>query len=146
MDLTIWDFLTNARRGAMRSKTQWVFYRDLEWWPGPQKVQFWKTNGYPEVVGLILALLRENSHFYLFWTKSFFIFHMKSTFLSNKPKEGYRLVSLIKFSFFFLSYLELQIVCSYFLKHGSAHCLDWNLNDQKTRHYFWQWSCTYKNK
>ena len=23
-------FLTNARRGAMRSKTQWVFYRDLE--------------------------------------------------------------------------------------------------------------------
>ena len=51
-------FLTNAHRGAMRSKTQWVFYRDLEWWPGPQKVQFWKTTGYPEVVGLILALLR----------------------------------------------------------------------------------------
>ena len=23
-------FLTNARRGAMRSKTQWVFYRDLD--------------------------------------------------------------------------------------------------------------------
>ena len=54
-----WGFLTNARRGAMRSKTQWVFYRDLEWWPGPQKVQFWKTTGYPEVVGLILALLSE---------------------------------------------------------------------------------------
>ena len=51
-------FLKNVRRGAMRSKTQWVFYRDLEWWPGPQKVQFWKTTGYPEVVGLILALLR----------------------------------------------------------------------------------------
>ena len=31
-------FLTNARRGAMRSKTQWVIYRDLDWWPGPQKV------------------------------------------------------------------------------------------------------------
>ena len=50
-------FLTNAHRGAMRSKTRWVFYRDLEWWPGPQKVQFWKTTGYPEVVGLIFALL-----------------------------------------------------------------------------------------
>ena len=24
------EFLTNARRGAMRSKTQWVFYRDLD--------------------------------------------------------------------------------------------------------------------
>ena len=35
-------FLTNARRGAMRSKTQWVIYRDLDWWPGPQKVQFWE--------------------------------------------------------------------------------------------------------
>ena len=23
-------FLTNARRGGMRSKTQWVFYRDLD--------------------------------------------------------------------------------------------------------------------
>ena len=24
--------------------------------------------------------------------------------------------------------------------HGKrAHCLDWNLNDQKTRRYFWQW-------
>ena len=23
-------FLTNARRGVMRSKTQWVFYRDLD--------------------------------------------------------------------------------------------------------------------
>ena len=33
-------FLTIARRGAMRSKTQWVIYRDLDWWPGPQKVQF----------------------------------------------------------------------------------------------------------
>ena len=51
-------FLTNARVGAMRSKTQWVFYRDLDWWPGPQKVQFWKITGYPEVVWLILALLR----------------------------------------------------------------------------------------
>ena len=50
-------FLTNARRGAMRSKTQWVFYRDLDWWPGPQKVQFGEITGYPEVVGLILALL-----------------------------------------------------------------------------------------
>ena len=29
-------FLTNASRSAMRSKTQWVFYRDLDWWPGPQ--------------------------------------------------------------------------------------------------------------
>ena len=50
-------FLTNARRGAMGSKTKWVFYRDLDWWPGPQKVQFWKINGYPEVAWLILALL-----------------------------------------------------------------------------------------
>ena len=50
-------FLTNARRGAMRSKTQWVIYRDLDWWPGPQKVQFGEITGYPEVVGLILALL-----------------------------------------------------------------------------------------
>ena len=24
------EFLINARRGAMRSKTQWVFYRDLD--------------------------------------------------------------------------------------------------------------------
>ena len=50
-------FLTNARRGAMRSKTQWVIYRDLDWWPGLQKVQFGGIAGYPEVVGLILALL-----------------------------------------------------------------------------------------
>ena len=50
-------FLTNARRDAMLSKTQWVFYRDLDWWPGPQKVQFLKITGYPEVVWLILALL-----------------------------------------------------------------------------------------
>ena len=40
-------FLTNARRGAMRSNTQWVFYRDLDWWPGPQKVQFGEITGYP---------------------------------------------------------------------------------------------------
>ena len=33
-------FSTNTRRGAMRSKTQWFFYRDLDWWPGPQKIQF----------------------------------------------------------------------------------------------------------
>ena len=52
------EFLTNARRGAMRSKHHWVFYRDLERWPGPQKVQFREITGYPEVVGLILALLR----------------------------------------------------------------------------------------
>ena len=52
-------FLTNARRGAMRSKTQWVIYRDLDWWPGPQKVQFEEITGYPEVVGLFLALLRR---------------------------------------------------------------------------------------
>ena len=58
------EFLTNTRRGVMRSKTQWVFYRDLEWWTGPQKVQFWKTTGYPEVVGLILALLIP---FFLSW-------------------------------------------------------------------------------
>ena len=50
-------FLTNARRGAMRLKTQWVIYRDLDWWPGPQKVQFGEITGYPEVVGLFLALL-----------------------------------------------------------------------------------------
>ena len=47
-------FLTNVRRGAMRSKNQW----DLDWWPGPQKAQFWKITGYPEVVWLILVLLR----------------------------------------------------------------------------------------
>ena len=40
-------FLTNARRGAMRSKTQWVFYRDLDWWLEPQKVQFREITGYP---------------------------------------------------------------------------------------------------
>ena len=40
-------FLTNACRGAMRSKTQWIFYRDLDWWPGPQKVQFGEITGYP---------------------------------------------------------------------------------------------------
>ena len=40
-------FLTNARRGAMRSNTQWVFYRDLDWWPGQQKVQFREITGYP---------------------------------------------------------------------------------------------------
>ena len=57
-------FLTNAGRGAMRSKTQWVFYRDLDWWPGPQKVQFREiTTGYPEVVGLILALLKPKIWF-----------------------------------------------------------------------------------
>ena len=39
MDLKIWNFW-NGCRGAMRSKTQWVFYRDLDGWPGPQKVQF----------------------------------------------------------------------------------------------------------
>ena len=57
-------FLTNARRDAMRSKIQWVFYRDLDWWPGPQKVEFWKITGYPEVVWLILALLIGNSYFH----------------------------------------------------------------------------------
>ena len=51
-------FLTNARRSAMRSKTKWVFYRDLYWWPGPQKVQFGEITGYPFVVGLFLALLK----------------------------------------------------------------------------------------
>ena len=51
-------FLTNARRGAMRSKPQWVFYRDLDWGHGPQKVQFREITGYPEVVELILAMLR----------------------------------------------------------------------------------------
>ena len=50
-------FFTNARRGAMRSKTQWVFYRDLDWWPGPHKIQFGEITGYPKVEGLILALL-----------------------------------------------------------------------------------------
>ena len=49
--------MQNAPRGAMRSKTQWVIYRDLDLWPGPQKVQFGEIIGYPEVVGLILALL-----------------------------------------------------------------------------------------
>ena len=39
-------FLTNARSGAMRSKTQWVFYRDQDWWPGPQKVQFGEITVY----------------------------------------------------------------------------------------------------
>ena len=61
-------FLTNARRGAMRSKTQWVIYRDLDWWPGPQKVQFEEITGYPEVVGLILALLNVKSSGRLFQT------------------------------------------------------------------------------
>ena len=51
-------FLTNAHRGAMRSKPWWVFYRDLDWWSGPQKVQFGENTGYLEVVGLILALLK----------------------------------------------------------------------------------------
>ena len=50
-------FLTNAHRGVMRSKTQWVFYRDLNWWPGPQKVWFGEIIGYSKVVGLFLALL-----------------------------------------------------------------------------------------
>ena len=50
-------FLTNAQRGAMRSKSWW----DLDWWPGPQKVQFGEITGYPEVVGLILALLRNQN-------------------------------------------------------------------------------------
>ena len=59
-------FLTNARRGALRSKTQWVIYRDLDWWPGPQKVQFREITGYPEVVGLFLALL---SGPYVSWFK-----------------------------------------------------------------------------
>ena len=54
-------FLKNVRRGAMRSKTQWVFYRDLNCWPGPQNVQFREITGYPEVVGLILALLKTLS-------------------------------------------------------------------------------------
>ena len=40
-------FLTNARRGAMKTKTQWVFYRDLDLWPGPQIVQFGEITGYP---------------------------------------------------------------------------------------------------
>ena len=39
------EFLTNNWRGAMRSKTQLV-YRDLDWWPGPQKVQFGEITGY----------------------------------------------------------------------------------------------------
>ena len=39
--------LTNTRRVGIRSKIQWVFYRDLDWWPGPQKVQFREITGYP---------------------------------------------------------------------------------------------------
>ena len=50
-------FLTNARRGAMRSKTQWVIYRGLDWWPGPQKVQFGEIAGYPEVVQLCRGIV-----------------------------------------------------------------------------------------
>ena len=53
------EFLTNAHMGAMRSKTQWVIYGDLDWWPGPQKVQFEEITGYPGVVGLFLALLKR---------------------------------------------------------------------------------------
>ena len=49
--LTLWIWLswilTNARRGVMRSKTQWVLYSDLDWWPGPQKVQCREITGYP---------------------------------------------------------------------------------------------------
>ena len=65
--LWIWLFgiFDNARRGAMRSKPQWVFYSNIDWWPGPQKNQFGEITGYPEVVGLILALLRTLSLFYL---------------------------------------------------------------------------------
>ena len=47
MDLKIWDFWkmpTGVRWGQKlvknSSKTQWFFYRDLDWRPGPQKVQF----------------------------------------------------------------------------------------------------------
>ena len=69
MDLTIWDFWQTARRGAMRSKTQWVIYRDLDWGPGPQKNQFGEIAGYPEVVGLFLALLRTKELKNLHWTK-----------------------------------------------------------------------------
>ena len=55
--------LTNARRVAMRSKTQWVIYRDLGLWPGSLKVQFGEITGYPEVVGLILPLLIKQTQF-----------------------------------------------------------------------------------
>ena len=53
-------FLTNAWRGAMRSKTQWVFYRDLDWQPGPQKV-----TGYPKVRALLGSVKPTNSSFFL---------------------------------------------------------------------------------
>ena len=56
------EFLTTVRRGAMRSKTQWVFYRDLDWWPGPQKVQCREITGFPWVVELFLALLNGWPH------------------------------------------------------------------------------------
>ena len=59
-------FLANIPRGAMSLKTQWFFYRDLDWWPGPQKVQFWEITGYPDVVGLILALLSSWNFWFCF--------------------------------------------------------------------------------
>ena len=45
--LLCWDFWQTLAGVQMSSKTQWVFYRDLDWWPGPQKVQFGEITGYP---------------------------------------------------------------------------------------------------
>ena len=60
-------FLTNARRGAMRSKTQWVFYRDLDWWPRPQKVQFKKSVGFRAHLGSVKANLNFRYNKITFW-------------------------------------------------------------------------------
>ena len=59
-------FLTNTRWSVMRSKTQWVFYRDLGWWPGPQKAQFREIT---LAVGLCLALLKLGCPFFSYFMK-----------------------------------------------------------------------------
>ena len=49
--LTLWIWLFGIfdkhPQGCDEVKNSMVFYRDLDWWPGPQKVRFGEITGYP---------------------------------------------------------------------------------------------------
>ena len=110
-------FLTNARRDAMRSKTQWVIYRDLDWWPGPQKVQFGEITGYLEVVGLFLALLRAycltiHTVFLLLFQRKFVRQHQRScTFQFQRSPLGQTVQPSSIYSWSVSYILEHEFLC-----------------------------------
>ena len=53
----------NKRTGLLL-ENKGVFYWDLDWWHGPQKVQFGEITGYPWVVGLLGSVKHMATVFY----------------------------------------------------------------------------------